>query len=72
MEVGIVIACGISLGLIYIYKSMRQAGEDMESFDSISISQKFKKPEGWKVGKLPSEISLPKRNTRIKSTADIS
>lgn len=72
MEVGIVIACGISLGLIYIYKSMRQAGEDMESFDSISISQKFKKPEGWKVGKLPADLNSIQRHVQVKSTADIS
>lgn len=69
MEVGIVIVCGISLGLIYIYKSVRQAGEDMETYDRASLERKFKKPEGWKVGKLPSELNLLKEHSQIKKTA---
>lgn len=71
MEVGIVIACGISLGLIYIFKSVRQAGEDMEIFDKISLAQKFKKPEGWKVGKLPVDLSPIQSNFQDKRTVDI-
>ncbi len=69
MEVGIVIVCGISLGLIYIYKSVLQAGEDMETFDSVSLEQKLIKPVGWKVGKLPTELKPLKHHSQMKRTA---
>jgi hypothetical protein len=72
MEVGIAIVCGISLGLIYIYKSVLQAGDDMETFDSISEAAKFKKPANWKVGKLPTELNPVKKHDRVRKTADIS
>lgn len=72
MEVGIVIACGISLGLIYIFKCVRQAGEDMESFDEVSLADKFKKPVGWKVGKLPANMDPVRCGVPVKRTADVS
>jgi hypothetical protein len=72
MEEGIVIAFGISLGLIYIFKSVRQAGEDMESFDEFSLAEKFKKPEGWKVGKLPADMNPVRRKVQVKRTAQVS
>lgn len=68
MGVGIVVICGISLGLIYIYKSVCQAGEDMETFDGITVAQKFKKPEGWKVGKLPAELNPIKQQVQVNRT----
>lgn len=72
MEVGIIIVSGITLGLIYIYKSVLQAGEDMETFDSISVASKFKKPDGWKVGKLPADINAVKRTVKVEQTVNIS
>jgi len=72
MEVGMLVVCGISLGLIYIYKSVIQAGEDMETFDSTSIAQKLKKPEGWKVGKMPAGLNPSKKHMQIKNAANAS
>lgn len=66
MEVGIAVFCGLSLGLIYIYKCVLHAGEDMETFDSVSGASKFKKPAGWKVGKLPAEMNPIKRGVQVK------
>ena len=68
MGLGIVIVCGISLGLIYIYISVCQAGEDMETFDSVSVEQKLKKPDGWKVGKLPVELNAIKHHSQVKES----
>ncbi len=68
MGVGIVIVCLISLGLIYIYKSVLQAGEDMETVDSVSVEQKLKKPDGWKVGKLPKEFNAIKHHSQVKES----
>ena len=70
MGVGVVLVCGVGLGLIYIYNAVLHAADDMETFDSVSFEAKIKKPEGWKIGKMPSEVvSIGKKE--VQKTADI-
>lgn len=53
METVMIILAGISLGLLVIYKSFVSAEEDPETFNGFDLAEKYKKPKGWKVGKLP-------------------
>nr|MBI1228564.1 hypothetical protein [Cytophagales bacterium] len=70
MGVGVVLVCGVGLGLIFIYNAVLHAADDMETFDSVSFEAKLKKPEGWKTGKMPADI-FTKGKKEVRKTADI-
>ncbi|WP_114749846.1 hypothetical protein [Pleomorphovibrio marinus] len=56
MSIITIIAVGMVAGLLYIYKSLKQAGEDPENFDHYKTDPRFRKPVNWKTGQLPSTI----------------
>lgn len=56
MEIGLMIVVGVILGLLIMLKSFVHAMDDPETFDVAMMKEKFKKPEGWKVGKLPEDM----------------
>lgn len=60
MSIITIIAVGMVAGLLYIYKSLKQAGEDPENFDHYKTDPCFRKPDNWKIGQLPS--SMKKKN----------
>ncbi|WP_209328844.1 hypothetical protein [Lunatimonas salinarum] len=66
MELGVVIIAGIALGFGLIYKSFIHAVDDPETFDVAAMKEKFKKPDGWKVGKLPEDMEKPEKLSKKK------
>ncbi|EON76526.1 hypothetical protein ADIS_2976 [Lunatimonas lonarensis] len=72
MEIGILIATGVSFGLLVIYRSFVGAEEDPETFDATVLAEKFKKPANWKVGKLPdsTHVEEEKKNRLSLALAD--
>ncbi|MCC5936905.1 MAG: hypothetical protein JJU34_06465 [Lunatimonas sp.] len=69
MEIGFMIVVGVTLGLLVIYRSFVHAADDPETFDVLAMKEKFKKPEGWKVGKLPDDLKKPTGSPKKKQTS---
>ncbi len=72
MSIITIIAVGIVAGLLYIFKSIKQAGEDPENFDHYKTDPRFRKPDDWKTGKLPSSMEKKNENLKKNSRFDFS
>jgi hypothetical protein len=72
MSIITIIAVGIVAGLLYIYKSIKQAEEDPENFDHYKDDPKFRKPDDWKTGSLPSSMEKKNKNLKKNSRFDFS
>lgn len=72
MSIITIIAVGIVAGLLYIYKSIKQAGDDPENFDHYKNDPKFRKPDGWKTGKFPSTLEKKPENMKQNNRFDFS
>ena len=61
----IILGLVVGAGLVYIYRALKKAADDPETFDHYKEDGRFKKPEGWKKGKWPEE--LKKKTTGLKN-----
>lgn len=61
----IILVLGVGAGLVYIYRALKKAVDDPETFDHYKEDDRFKKPEGWKKGKWPED--LKKKTTGLKN-----
>ncbi|SHN07677.1 hypothetical protein SAMN04488057_10681 [Cyclobacterium lianum] len=50
------VALGLSLGILYTIKAIRDAKDDPETFEDFKKEGKYKKPADWKVGQMPEDI----------------
>ncbi|MFC4870798.1 hypothetical protein [Negadavirga shengliensis] len=61
----IILVLGVGAGLVYIYRALKKAEDDPETFDHYKEDRRFRKPEGWKKGEWPED--LKKKTTGLKS-----
>jgi hypothetical protein len=60
MSIITIIALGIVAGLLFIHTSIKQAEVDPQNFDHFNKNPRYKKPAGWKTGKLPASLKNTK------------